>query len=44
MYVFIASFSRLAGGVKDGKGDGSITAKVGLTLVRVYDKNACDAK
>eukprot|EP00804_Cyclotella_cryptica_P004534 CCRYP_006892-RA/>CCRYP_006892-RA protein AED:0.17 eAED:0.17 QI:494/0.84/0.6/1/0.94/0.9/20/0/2106 len=29
-----------AGGVADGKGDGSITAKVGTTLVRIYDKNA----
>eukprot|EP00804_Cyclotella_cryptica_P019739 CCRYP_009662-RC/>CCRYP_009662-RC protein AED:0.09 eAED:0.09 QI:0/0.95/0.95/1/0.95/0.95/22/166/2740 len=33
-----------AGGVYDGKGDGSTSARVGLTLVRIYDKNACDAK
>jgi hypothetical protein len=35
------------GGVEDGKGDGATSSeniKVGNTLVRLYDKNACDAK
>lgn len=43
MFSFL-SFSWLAGGVADGKGDGSYTAKVGTTFARLYDKNACDAK
>eukprot|EP00804_Cyclotella_cryptica_P019763 CCRYP_009664-RA/>CCRYP_009664-RA protein AED:0.11 eAED:0.11 QI:135/1/0.94/1/1/1/17/0/2177 len=43
-YVLILSFSLSAGGVYDGKGDGSTSARIGLTLVRIYDKNACDAK
>ena len=43
MLSFI-SFLWLAGGVADGKGDGSYSVKVGTTLARIYDKNACDAK
>jgi hypothetical protein len=35
------------GGVEDGKGDGATSSeniKVGDTVARMYDKNACDAK